>query len=64
MINADLVHRGAHATGLLLIGPLFAFFAVRTVFFGAAAALPLVGTLALAALTPRPAAAARARAQG
>ncbi len=58
----SLVHRGAHATGLLLIGPLFALFAVRTVFFGAAAALPLVGILALGVLTLRPAAAAPARA--
>jgi Transmembrane secretion effector len=47
----SLVHRGAHATGLLFIGPLFALFAVRTVFFGAAAVLPLVGLVALAALT-------------
>src|SRR5439155_27209929 len=50
----SLVHRGAHATGLLVIGPLFAVFAARTVFFGAAAALPLVGILALAVLTLRP----------
>jgi MFS family permease len=57
----SLVHRGAHATGLLLVGPLFALFAARTVFFGAAAALPLVGILALAALTLRPAVAAPAR---
>jgi hypothetical protein len=58
----SLVHRGAHATGLLFIGPLFAVFAVPTVFFGAAAALPLVGLLGLAALTFRGAAAAPARA--
>jgi hypothetical protein len=47
----SLVHRGAHATGLLFIGPLFALFAVPTVFFGAAATLPLVGIVALAVLT-------------
>ena len=57
----SLVHRGGHATGLLLVGPLFALFAAQTVFFGAAAALPLVGILALAALTVRPAVAAPAR---
>jgi MFS transporter, DHA3 family, macrolide efflux protein len=58
----SLVHRGAHATGLLFIGPLFAVFAVPTVFFGAAAALPLVGLGALALLTFRGAAATPARA--
>jgi MFS transporter, DHA3 family, macrolide efflux protein len=39
----SLVHRGGHATGLLLVGPLFALFAPRTVFAAAALALPLVG---------------------
>jgi len=58
----SLVHRGAHATGLLFIGPLFALFAARTVFFGAATALPLVGMLALTTLALRGAAAARAHA--
>jgi MFS family permease len=53
----SLVHRGAHATGLLLIGPLFAIAATRTVFWAAAVSLPLVGLLGLAA-----ASAARARA--
>jgi MFS transporter, DHA3 family, macrolide efflux protein len=52
----SLVHRGAHATGLILIGPLFAIAATRTVFWGAAISLPLVGLLALGA-----AAAARGR---
>jgi len=63
----SLVHRGAHATGLIFIGPLFAVFAVPTVFFGAAASLPLVGLAALAALRlgrlPVPGAAAPARAR-
>ena len=39
----SLVHRGAHAVGLLLIAPLFAFFEPSLVFVGAALALPLVG---------------------
>jgi MFS transporter, DHA3 family, macrolide efflux protein len=47
----SLVHRGAHATGLLLIGPLFAVFATRSIFLGAAVALPLVGLAGLAALS-------------
>jgi MFS transporter, DHA3 family, macrolide efflux protein len=55
----SLVHRGAHATGLLLVGPFFAVFAARTVFWGAAATLPLLGVLSLAA-----AGAARRRAPG
>jgi MFS family permease len=38
-----LTHRGAHATGLLFVSPLFAILAPRTVFAGAALALPLVG---------------------
>ena len=54
----SLVHRGSHATGLILIAPLFAVFATRTVFWGAAVTLPLVGLLSLAAVG-----AARARAQ-
>jgi MFS transporter, DHA3 family, macrolide efflux protein len=44
----SLVHRGAHATGLLLMGPLFAIAATRTVFWAAAVSLPLVGLLSLA----------------
>jgi hypothetical protein len=52
------VHRGAHATGLLLMGPLFAVAATRTVFWAAAVSLPLVGLLSLAAAN-----AARARAR-
>jgi hypothetical protein len=52
----SLIHRGAHATGLLLISPLFAVVAARTVFAGAALAIPLVGLLgaAVAARASRP----------
>jgi MFS family permease len=39
----SLTHRGAHATGLLLVSPLFAFVAPRAVFFGAALAIPVAG---------------------
>lgn len=39
----SLTHRGAHATGLLFVSPLFAVFAPDTVFAAAALALPLVG---------------------
>jgi hypothetical protein len=47
----SLVHRGAHATGLLLVSPLFVFVAPRPVFVGAALAGPIVGMAgALAAL--------------
>jgi MFS transporter, DHA3 family, macrolide efflux protein len=45
----SLTHRGAHATGLLLVSPLFAFVAARAVFAGAAFAVPVVGLAALAA---------------
>ena len=41
-------HRGAHATGLLFVSPLFAFVAPRAVFGAAAIAVPLVGLVALA----------------
>ena len=44
----SLVHRGAHATGLLLISPLFAVFAPRAIFAGAALAIPVVGTIGAA----------------
>jgi MFS family permease len=39
----SLVHRGAHATGLLLVSPFFAVVATRSVFLAAAVAIPLVG---------------------
>jgi hypothetical protein len=45
----SLTHRGAHATGLLLVSPLFAFVAPRAVFAGAALGLPLVGLAGAAA---------------
>jgi len=44
----SLTHRGAHATGLLLVSPLFAFVAPRAVFVGAALALPVVGLVGAA----------------
>jgi hypothetical protein len=52
----SLVHRGAHATGLLFVSPLFAVVAARSVFAGAALAIPLVGLLstAVAARAARP----------
>jgi hypothetical protein len=56
-----LVHRGAHATGLLLIAPLFVFLPPRAVFAGAAIAIPLIGVAG--AITAR-AVAARADATG
>jgi MFS family permease len=46
----SLVHRGAHATGLLIVSPLFALFAAEHVFAGAAIALPSVTVAGLAAL--------------
>jgi hypothetical protein len=48
----SLVHRGAHATGLLLVSPLFAVVATRSVFVAAAFAIPLV-SLCAAALAAR-----------
>jgi MFS family permease len=44
----SLVHRGAHATGLLLVSPLFAFVAPQDVFAAAALAIPLTGLAGLA----------------
>jgi MFS transporter, DHA3 family, macrolide efflux protein len=61
----SLVHRGAHATGLLLVAPLFAVFEPSLVFAGAALALPLVGLGCAAwALATARAAAAPAPATG
>ena len=54
-----LVHRGAHATGLLLVAPLFAVTAPAEVFAAAAVAIPLTG---IAGLLVSRAAEARARA--
>ena len=39
----SLVHRGAHATGLILVAPLFAVVEPRSVFAGAGVALGVVG---------------------
>lgn len=52
----SLVHRGAHATGLLLVSPLFAVAATRSVFVAAAFAIPSVSlaAFALAARSARP----------
>jgi MFS family permease len=43
-----LVHRGAHATGLLFISPLFALTAPEHIFAAAAVAIPLAGIAGLA----------------
>jgi len=48
----SLIHRGAHATGLLLVSPLFAVAPARAVFAAAAVAVPVVG-LGGAALAAR-----------
>jgi MFS transporter len=48
----SLVHRGAHASGLLLVAPLFALVPARSVFAGAALAIPVVG-LGAAAIAAR-----------
>jgi MFS family permease len=42
----SLTHRGAHATGLLFVSPLFAFVAARAVFGASAIAVPVVGLTA------------------
>jgi hypothetical protein len=55
----SLIRRGAHATGLMLVAPLFAVLAREDVFAAAAIALPLVGIAVAAAavrLSPRRAA--------
>jgi predicted MFS family arabinose efflux permease len=43
-----LVHRGAHATGLLFVSPLFALTAPAGIFAAAAVAIPLAGLAGLA----------------
>jgi hypothetical protein len=57
----SLVHRGAHATGLLFIAPLFAVADARIVFAAAAVAIPCTALAGLAVATRR-AAVARAAA--
>ncbi len=49
----SLTHRGAHATALLFVSPLFAFVAPRAVFGAAAVAVPLVGLVGLGLATRR-----------
>jgi MFS family permease len=44
----SLTHRGAHATGLLLVSPLFAVVSARAVFGASAVAVPLIGLTGLA----------------
>jgi MFS family permease len=44
----SLTHRGAHATGLMFVSPLFLLAPAPAVFGGAAIAVPLVGLIALA----------------
>jgi MFS family permease len=58
-----LVHRGAHATGLIFVSPLFAFFPPRPIFVAAALAAPIVGIggAAVALVLSRRAGAARGR---
>jgi MFS family permease len=56
----SLVHRGAHATGLLLVSPLFAVVATRSVFVAAAFAIPCVSLVAAAFATRATKTAARA----
>jgi MFS family permease len=45
----SLTHRGAHATGLMLVSPLFLVASPPAIFGGAAIAVPLVGVIGLAA---------------
>ncbi len=51
----SLVYRGGHATGLILVSPLFAVFAPRAIFAGAAFAIPILGIAGtiLASLTEK-----------
>ena len=42
-----LIYRGGHATGLMLISPLFVVFAPRAIFAGAAIAIPATGIIGL-----------------
>ena len=44
----SLTHRGAHATGLMFVSPLFLLASAPAVFGGAAIAVPLVGLIGLA----------------
>lgn len=53
----SLVHRGAHATGLLFIAPLFAFVDAQVVFAAAALAIPLTALFGFVIAARRAAAA-------
>jgi MFS family permease len=55
----SFVHRGAHATGLLLISPLFAIAAARPLFGAVALVVPLVGLAGVALVSRDRAAVAR-----
>jgi hypothetical protein len=44
----SLIYRGGHATGLMLVSPLFAVFAPRAIFAGAAIAIPAAGLIGIA----------------
>ena len=41
----ELVYRGAHATGLMLVSPLFVVVAPRTMFAASAVAIPIFGII-------------------
>ena len=56
----SLVHRGAHATGLLFVSPLFAVFSARPIFLVSALVLPVIAVVS-AAITTRLAATALAK---
>ena len=45
----SLTHRGAHATGLMFVSPLFLLASAPAIFGGAAIAVPIVGLIGLAA---------------
>jgi len=49
----SLVHRGAHATGLIFVSPLFAIVAAGTVFAAAALVLPVLGLAGAAVAVAR-----------
>ena len=51
----SLTHRGAHATGLMFVAPLFLVASAPLVFGGVALAVPLVGLVALGWAVRRPA---------
>jgi hypothetical protein len=50
----SLTHRGAHATGLLFVSPLFLVASAPAVFAAAAVVVPLIGLVSLGAATRAP----------